>query len=335
MINAPDNSSIDYNVSTVPWEILHNKIKLQKNIQWVSNKNSYWISSEDIHSQPGNEYYVIKRSKNSDYITNFITKVTDTYSKTIVSEDIPAATVLNHQNVPVFLFTEPKKIPLHVDLSPKHRILSYSNMETNVTCLQNVCEAAYVSLNQSFFSRYNLNMELHYTDNTIYSSKTSEIKELKGVISNMFENLNLYLSFPVKFATILHKEMMNEILQIDARNSENFIFKIPRNKNRFYFLHDSMPLISSDIRPPFLLQLRNSYNTNNIEINGKQLTCLAILKEIPNSNSLQVLESYPSSFCPYPNQNLQFVITDHRNKPIFLDPNSLLIITLFPNNDDQ
>ena len=86
---------------------------------------------------------------------------------------------------------------------------------------------------------------------------------------------------------------------------------------------------------PFLLQLRNSYNTNNIEINGKQLTCLAILKEIPNSNSLQVLESYPSSFCPYPNQNLQFVITDHRNKPIFLDPNSLLIITLFPNNDDQ
>ena len=242
---------------------------------------------------------------------------------------------MNHQNVPVFLFTEPKKIPLHVDLSPKHRILSYSNMETNVTCLQNICEAAYVSLNQSFFSRYNLNMELHYTDNTIYSSKTSDIKELKGVISNMFENLNLYLSFPVKFATILHKEMMNEILQIDARNSENFIFKIPRNKNRFYFLHDSMPLISSDIRPPFLLQLRNSYNTNNIEINGKQLTCLAILKEIPNSNSLQVLESYPSSFCPYPNQNLQFVITDHRNKPIFLDPNSLLIITLFPNNDDQ
>ena len=150
-------------------------------------------------------------------------------------------------------------------------------------------------------------------------------------MSNIYQFLDLYISFPTKFAPILLQDD-NTVLQLDAFNTNNFLYKVPRHNNRYCFLHNTMPLINTVIRPPFLLQMKNSYNEYNIEINEHKLSCLAILNEKANTNVLDFIETYETSFSPYPNQYLQFVITDNKNNIIYLHPNSLIMISIYSND---
>ena len=338
-IHAIDNAPVlDYDVTIESWENISNKIKLQNTFQCFSYEKgtkkvaSNWLDSENMISQIGMEYYVVRRIKNSNFISTYDCTVLE-FSNEFVKSDTFDTTVLN-ANVPLFLFTEPLKVSLELGLSVNNQMLSYSNMTTNVNCLKHLCETTYLALSQPSFSRYNPDLQLEYTDDTIfYHDKyhKSDFLQHQGSVSNIYQFLDLYISFPTKFAPILLQDD-NTVLQLDAFNTNNFLYKVPRHNNRYCFLHNTMPLINTVIRPPFLLQMKNTYNEYNIEINEHKLSCLAILNEKANTNVLDFIETYETSFSPYPNQYLQFVITDNKNNIIYLHPNSLIMISIYSND---
>ena len=329
IINSIPGSS-DYNITVEPWESVKKIIKLHSQIKLSGSNGSVWIQPEDIIPQTGEEYYVVKRVKVSNIISKF-NATSVLFNKNFVYDTVRDSSIIN-SNVPVFLFTYPEKYPLDIGLAKKNQLISYSNIDTNMKCLQSICESTFIALSQASISRYKGDCELTYTDNIIFYNKTIGLTiDLSHDITNIYDFLELYISFPSKFYTVL--EYNNDaILHIDPLNHKNFLYKVPRTDNRFHFTHSSMPLCNSNIRPPFLLQMQNSYNNHNIEINGKNLSCLAILQERKNTNMLDILETYQTRFFPSPNQYLQFVITDNKNNIINLHPNSLIIVSIFTNN---
>ena len=338
-IALPKRSCIDFNMKSIlespdhivtiePWTTIHKHMKLNNKIVWSYNNKTNWINVEDIISQPGEEYYIVKRIKDSKIITKY-SGTPYKYNRAIVRNTVNDADIIN-TNSSVFLFTFPDTYSLQLGIAQKNQIISYSNKDTNLKVLQNICEATYVALTSNSFLAYKGNCELHYTDNTVYVYDKNEISSKMLIITNIYELMNLYISFPVKFSTILENDN-NAILHIDPLNSNNFLYKVPKVNNSFHFTHSSLPLSNNIIRPPFLLQMRNSYNNNNMELNGKLLTCLAILQEKKDSNILSIIETYQTKFFPSPNQYLQFVITDNKNNIIHIHPSSLIMISLFFN----
>ena len=336
-ISAMDSAPfIDYTITTVTGAFLSNKIKLQPvAIQWFEYKTKpTWVFPENIGISNSEEFLIIKRIRNSDFISTYTCDVLD-YKQEFVQSDEFDSTSLNN-NVPIFLFTDSSTFSLDLDLGTHNRCVSYSNIETNVNVLKSICEATYLQLSKQYFSRYNPDLYLEYTDHSIfYRDKHTkfEFLEYQGTVANILPFLELFLSFPSKFASILLPDT-NAVLHLDSKNPNNFLYKIPRNINKFSFLHNAMPLMINDIRPPFLLQMKNSYNACNIEINEKQVSCLAVLSEKANTNVLEFLETFETNFSPFPNQYLQFVITDNKNNIIFLHPNSLIMLSILSNNDD-
>lgn len=317
--------SRDFELSLISWETIGSIIKLHEKFRWFNNTKSLWISPEDIISQVGKQFILIKRVNHSSLISTFQVSAFEYQSNIVKNTEYDSSI---NSNVPIFLFTLPDKFPLNVEINNNIPI-SYSNMATNIKCVQQLCEASFVALSQHSISRFKLNLELSFTENSIFYYNKSENSAPVGHVEGLYKYMDLFISFPTKFSSILEKDL-NAVLQLDKNNLSNFLFKVPKIENRFNFIHHDIPFINSNIRPPFFLQLRNSYNLDNIEINGKSLCCLAILNE-KDTNMLHFAETFQTEFNPSCNQFLQFVVSDNNNNVIFLHPDSLIIISIFSN----
>ena len=329
-INNSDESK-DYEISIYPWNQIHTLLKRNARFKWFdSNTNNIWLHPENIITQPDTtEFIVVKRTGYSELISKFDVSVM-AYRSDIVQNLNKAVLTSINSSVPLFLFTLPDIIPLNIEIDNNIQI-SYSNMGTNIKCLQNLCESAFVGLSQSSISRFKADYELAYTENTVFYYTKSDQSVFLGHVVSIYEYLKLYISFPTKFSAILNYDY-DAVLHVDEHNTSNFLYNVPKVNNRFEFVHYKMPLVKNDIKPPFFLQLKNSYNEPNIEINGKVLSCLAILNE-KHTNSLEFSETFQTNFLAFPNQYLQFVVTDINNNVIHLHKDSMIIISIFSNND--
>ena len=318
----------DFEISIYPWNKIHTLFKRTDKFKWFDN-NSLWVQPENIITQTDfSEYIVVKRIQHSNLINKF--DVSQKAYKSDIVQGIPLADLMAiNSNVPLLLFTLPEMVPLNIEINNDIQI-SYSNMGTNIKCLRNICESTFVGLTQSSISRFRLEHELAYTENTIFYYTKSDESLYLGHVVSIYEYLELFISFPTKFSAILEQDY-NAVLHLDETNPSNFFYKIPKINNRFEFVHSKMPLVNNDIKPPFFLQLKNSYNEANIEINGKSLSCLAILNE-KNTNILEFSETFQTEFLAVPNQYLQFIVTDINNNAIYLHHDSLIIISIFSDN---
>ena len=55
--------SRDFELSLISWETIGSIIKLHEKFRWFNNTKSLWISPEDIISQVGKQFILIKRPK--------------------------------------------------------------------------------------------------------------------------------------------------------------------------------------------------------------------------------------------------------------------------------
>lgn len=324
----------DYNVEIKNWDFIRSKIKFQENIVYTHHKDNnqkteYVLNSQSFINQQTKKYVFIQRIAVNDITpSKFESRPNIDYVNTILGIK-GALTNLP----PVFLISLPDKY-LSLDLKINRNTLcfSYSNIQTNIKCLQYLCELVYIALNRDAITQFKNKYELHYSDNSIYYNYTqdfltkADMKEKEFI--NIYEYLSIYISIPLSLSSIFNSDI--SVLQIDPNNSNNFLYSIPKNQNKYEFLHYKMPLRIKDINPPFLLLLKNSYNKHNVNFNGRKFTCLGTLIETENSNKLKFTDTFESEFDQFPNHNLQFVITDLNNtRSIKLHPNSSLLVSIF------
>lgn len=331
----PDPMITDYKVEIKNWDYIKSKMKLQENIVYTHHTNNnqkieHVLTPDKFLTQQIKKYYFVERIAVHDSIpSKFESSPNDDYVNTILGIKGNLTSL-----APVFLISLPEKhLSLNLKINRNALCFSYSNIQTNIKCMQNLCELFYIALNRDAITLFKNKYELQYADNALYFNYSQEfLKEADTMkekeFINIYQYLRLYISMPVTLASIVKSD--DSVLQIDPNNSNNFLYQIPTSQNKFEFLYHKMPLRVKNINPPFLLLLKNSYNQHNVNFNGKKFTCLGTLIETENSNKFKFTETFESEFNPIPNNNLQFVLTDlHENRSIKLDSTSSLLVSVF------
>ena len=325
-------SEEDYQLEIKDGSAIRSLIKRQENISYTRIKENkgtteYVLTPLNFTTELAQPFYYITRKKVSSSLPSlFSYNYADEYENTIsgltgVVKTIPPVFLLSAQN---------QFLPLDLKINRNTLCFAYSNVLSNIKSMEYMCDLIYTALNRVAISHFKNGYNLAKSSDAIFyqAVKNPVIEHLP---LNIYEYLDIYISFPIKLSSILVNS--NAVLEIDPLNSENFMYKVPQNNNKFEFLSHTMPLKLKDINPPFLLLMKNSYNQHNVNLNGHHYTCMGILREKNYTNELIFSEIFDTAFDPYPNQYLQFMISDiHNRHSIPIKPDSILMATIFDNS---
>lgn len=327
-------SEEDYQIEIKDGSTIRSLIKKQEDISYSlirDNKSAkeYILSPSDFTTELTQNFYYITRKKVSSSLPSlFNHSMADNYRSTISGVTGPGATPTIP---PVFLLSlQNQFLPLDLKINRNALCFAYSNIPTNIKSMEYLCELIYTALNRVAISHFKNGYDLVKSSDAIFYH-AAKIPSVEHLPYNIYEYLDIYISFPITLSSILMNS--DAVLEIDPFNSENFLYKIPQRNNKFEFVSHTMPLKMKDKNPPFLLLMKNSYNKHNVNLNGHHYTCMGILREKNNTNELIFSEIFDTAFDPYPNQYLQFMISDINNRhSIPIQPDSILMVAIFDNS---